>query len=139
MWKNLRLTFVDVEKFTIDVMVQVGQAQLPCKLEFISENDFAKVKFVYKRKSFVTQKHIRMIDALQELRVKLSEYGYVLRICGACEYFQSTNDGTKNMLKGCCNCTKPSITLQPVKETLVWNSCSEFSPSQKLNVYNDVR
>lgn len=130
---------VDVEKFTIDVMVQVGQAQLPCKLEFISENDFAKVKFVYKRKSFVTQKHIRMIDALQELRVKLSEYGYVLRICGACEYFQSTNDGTKNMLKGCCNCTKPSITLQPIKETLVWNSCSEFSPSQRLSVYNDVR
>lgn len=128
---------VDVEKFTIDVMVQVGQSQLPCKLEFISENDFAKVKFVYKRKSFVTQKHIRMIDALQELRIKLSEYGYILRICGGCEYFMSKNDGTKNMLKGCCNCTKPSITLQPIKETLVWNSCSEFSPSKKVNVYND--
>lgn len=128
---------VDVEKFSIDVMVQVGQTELPCKLEFISENDFAKVKFIYKRKSFVTDKHIRMIDALQELRIKLSEYGYVLKICGACEYFQSRNDGTKNMLKGICNCTKPSITLQPTKETLVWNACSEFSPSQKINVYND--
>lgn len=122
---------VDVEKFAIDVMVQVGQSQLPCKLEFISENDFAKVRFLYKRKSFVTQKHIRMIDALQELKMKLSEYGYTLRICGACEYFQSKNDGTKNMLKGCCNCTKPSITLQSIKETCVWNSCGEFCASQK--------
>ncbi len=130
---------VDVEKFAIDVMVQVGQSQLPCKLEFISENDFARVKFYYKRKSFVTQKHIRMIDALQELRLKLSEYGYILRICGACEYFQSKNDGSKNMLKGCCNCTKPSITLQPIKDTCVWNSCAEFSAAKKVNVYNEIQ
>ncbi len=130
---------VNVEKFTIDVMVQVNKKELPCKLEFISENDFAKIKFVYKRRSFVTQKHIRMIDALQELRIKLSEYGFILKICAGCEYFQSTNDGTKNMLKGCCNCTKPSITLQPIKDTLVWNACGEFSPSQKTNVYNEVR
>lgn len=132
--KNQINGIVDVEKFAIDVMVQVGQSQIPCKLEFISENDFARVKFVYKRKSFVTQQHYRMIDALQELRMKLREYGYVLRICGACEYFQSTDDGSKNMLKGCCNCTKPSITLQPIKETCVWNACSEFSHNQGANV-----
>lgn len=125
---------VNIEKFTIDVMVQVGQKELPCKLEFISENDFAKVRFLYKKKAFETQKHIRMIDALQELRLKLTEYGYILKICGACEYFQSKNDGTRNMLKGICNCTKPSITLQPEKETLVWNACNEFSvgAQQKL-------
>lgn len=129
---------VSVEKFTIDVMVQVGQSQIPCKMEFISENDFAKIKFVYKRKSFVTQQHYRMIDALQELRMKLAEYGYILRICGGCEYFQSTNDGSKNMLKGCCNCTKPSITLQPIKETCVWNSCSDFSHTDKISVYDGL-
>ena len=80
-----------------------------------------------------------MVDALQELRIKLNEYGYILRICSACEYFQSKNDGTKNMLKGCCNCTKPSITLQPIKDTCVWNSCAEFSPSKKISVYNDFQ
>jgi len=126
---------VDIEKFAIDVMVQVGQSQIPCKLEFISENDFARIKFIYKRKSYITDKHIRMIDALQELRIKLNEYGYILKICGACEYFQSKNDGSKNMLKGCCNCTKPSITIQAVKETLVWNACNEFKPAENVNVY----
>ena len=123
---------MNVEKFSIDVMVQVGQKSLPCKLEFISENDFARVKFIYKRKSFITQKHLRMIDALQELRGKLQEYGYLLKICIGCEYFASVNDGSRNMLKGQCNCTKPSITIEPVKDTLVWNSCPDFSPSKKM-------
>ena len=125
-----------VEKFVIDVMVQIGRKQLPCKLEFISENDFARIKFIYKKRSFITRKHLRMIDALQELRLKLSDYGYILRICGACEHFQSLNDGTQNMLKGCCNCQQPSITLQKTKETLVWNACSEFSPSSRISVIN---
>lgn len=127
-----------VEKFAIDVMVQVKQVAVPCKLEFISENDFAKVRFIYKRKSYETGKHLRMIDALQELRLKLNEYGYILKICACCEYFQSTNDGTKNMLKGCCNCNIPSITITPVKETLVWNSCNEFKFNKKVDVYNEV-
>lgn len=122
---------MNVEKFAIDVMVQVGQKSLPCKLEFISENDFARVKFTYKRKSFTTQRHLRMVDALQELRLKLQEYGYLLKICLGCEYFASVNDGTRNMLKGQCNCTKPSITINPVKDTLVWNSCSDFAPTKK--------
>ena len=123
---------MNVEKFAIDVMVQVGQKSLPCKLEFISENDFARVKFIYKRKSFITGKHLRMLDALQELRLKLQEYGYLLKICVGCEYFASVNDGSRNMLKGQCNCTKPSITIEPVKDTLVWNSCPDFSPSKKM-------
>lgn len=125
---------VDVEKFTIDVMVQVGQKELPCKLEFISENDYAKVRFLYKKKAFETQKHLRMIDAIQELRLKLREYDYTLKICCACEYFQSKNDGSQNMLKGVCNCTKPSITIQQEKETLVWNACNEFSPCKNSGV-----
>lgn len=122
---------MNVEKFAIDIMVQVGQRALPCKLEFISENDFARVKFIYKRKSFITDKHLRMLDALQELRLKLLEYGYLLKICSGCEYFTSINDGTRNMLKGQCNCTQPSITIEPVKDTLVWNSCPDFSPAKK--------
>ena len=122
-----------VEKFAVDVMVQVGQSQLPCKLEFISENDFARVKFYYKRKSFITQKHFRMIDALHELMAKLAQYGYVLKICAACEYYQTVDDGSKNLLKGRCNCTKPSITLQAIKETCVWNGCAEFSCVKSSN------
>ena len=122
---------MNVEKFSIDIMVQVGQKSLPCKLEFISENDFARVKFIYKRKSFITDKHLRMFDALQELRLKLQEYGYLLKICVGCEYFTSVNDGSRNMLKGQCNCTKPSITIEPVKDTLVWNSCPDFTPTKK--------
>ena len=106
--------------------------ELPCKLEFISDSGLAKIKFMYKKRKFVTAKHLRMIDSLQELREKLNDYGFVLKICSCCSHFKSCVDGSTNMLKGFCNCDYPSPSLKEPKPTLIWNSCTKFSPA-KLN------
>ena len=121
-----------VEKLAIDVMVLAGknQTHIPCRLEFISESGLAKIKFIYKKKKYVTRSHLRMIDALQELKLKLNEYNFVIKICSCCEHFKSCPDGSRNMLKGVCNCDFPSPALNETKETLIWNTCSEFKPGK---------
>ena len=120
------------EKLAVDVMVMAGknQTHLPCRLEFISESGLAKIKFIYKKKKYITRSHLRMIDALQELKAKLNEYNFVIKICSCCEYFKSCPDGSRNMLKGTCNSDFPSPHLNETKETLIWNSCSEFKPGK---------
>lgn len=117
----------DTEKLVIEafVMNNAGR-ELPCKLEFISESGLAKIKFLYKNKKFVTGRHLRMIDALQEIRKKLYDYGFVLKICSCCKHFTSCQDGSTNMLKGYCNSDYPSPSIKEPKPTLIWNSCAEF-------------
>lgn len=119
----------EVEKMGIDVIVNVGEKQqIPCKLEFISEYGLAKIKFIYKNRKFTTNSHIRMIDSLKELEEKLKDYNFVIRICSSCKHFHSCIDGTTNVLKGTCDNQFPSIDVSGDKPTLVWNTCSEFSP-----------
>ena len=120
------------DKLAIDVVVYTGKVDLPCKLEFISEKDVYKVRFIFKNKKYTTSGHLRMIDALQELKSKLDDYGFVIKICSCCSHFTSYNDGTANMLKGYCDCDYPSPTIKEAKTTLIWNSCSKFTPA-KLN------
>ena len=78
------------EKLTVEafVMNNAGR-ELPCKLEFISDSGLAKIKFMYKKRKFVTSKNLRMIDSCQELREKLNYYGFVLKICSCCKYLTS--------------------------------------------------
>ncbi len=123
------------EKLAVDVMVLAGknQTHIPCRLEFISESGLAKIKFVYKNKKYITQSHLRMIDALQELKLKLNEYNFIIKICSCCEHFKSCPDGSRNMLKGTCSCDFPSPALNETKETLIWNSCTEFKPGKVEN------
>lgn len=127
------------EKLAIDafVMNSAGR-ELPCKLEFISESGLAKIKFMYKNKKFVTGKHLRMIDALQEIRQKLYDYGFVLKICSCCKYFKSNVDGSTNMLKGFCNSDYPSPSINGQKPTLIWNSCTDFEPAKVTNLLEEM-
>ena len=127
------------EKLAIDafVMNSAGR-ELPCKLEFISESGLAKIKFMYKNKKFVTGKHLRMIDALQEIRQKLSDYGFILKICSCCKYFTSNVDGSTNMLKGFCNSDYPSPSIKEPKPTLIWNSCTDFEPAVVSNLFDEM-
>lgn len=120
------------EKLSMDVVVFTGKTDLPCKLEFISDNGLSRVRFLFKNKKYTTAQHIRMVDALQELKTKLEDYGFVLKICSCCSHFTPDYDGTTNMLKGFCKCDYPSPSLREPKSTLIWNSCTKFSPS-KLN------
>ncbi len=127
------------EKLAIEAfaMNSVGR-ELPCKLEFISESGLAKVKLMYKNKKFVTGRHLRMIDALQEIRHKMHDYGFVLKICCCCKCFTSNVDGSTNMLKGFCNSNYPSPSIKGNKATLIWNSCTDFEPSQFRNLLEDM-
>lgn len=125
---------LEIEAF---VMNNAGR-ELPCKLEFISESGLAKIKFMYKNKKFITGRHLRMIDALQEIRQKLYDYGFVLKICSCCKYFTSNVDGSTNMLKGFCNSDYPSPSINGKKPTLIWNSCTDFEPARVTNLLEEM-
>ena len=130
----------NAEKLAIDAFVMVSSGrELPCKLEFISESGLAKIKFMYKDRKFVTGNHLRMIDALQELRQKLFDYGFILKLCSCCKYFTSNIDGTTNMLKGFCNSDYPSPSIKEPRATLIWNSCSDFEPAVITNMLDEMQ
>lgn len=129
----------DTEKLSIEAFVMNKDGrELPCKLEFISESGLAKIKFIYKKKKFITARHLRMIDALQEIRQKLYDYGFVLKICSCCKHFKSTPDGSTNMLKGICDNDYPSPTLKEKRSTLIWNSCTDFEPAKVANLLDEI-
>ncbi len=118
------------QKFDVDVIVTTNKKNLNCKMQFISENGLAKIRFIYKNKKFTTASHLRMIDALQELKTKLDDYGFILRICSCCSHFTHCVDGSTNMLKGFCNSDYPSPSIKEPKPTLIWNTCNDFTPAE---------
>lgn len=120
----------NTEKFDVDVVVTTSRSNLNCKMQFISENGLAKIRFIYKNKKFTTANHLRMVDALQELKTKLDDYGFVLRICSCCTHFTPSIDGTTNMLKGFCNSDYPSPSIKEPKPTTIWNTCNDFCPAE---------
>ena len=126
------------DKLSIDVVVSTGKSDLPCKLEFISDKGISKVRFIFKNKKYTTGGHLRMIDALQELKSKLDDYGFILKICNCCSHFTSNVDGSTNMLKGTCSCDYPSPSLKEPKPTLIWNSCSKFSPARLNSLIEEM-
>lgn len=126
------------DKLSIDVVVSTGKSDLPCKLEFISDKELSKVRFIFKNKKYTTGGHLRMIDALQELKSKLDDYGFILKICSCCSHFTSHADGSTNMLKGYCACDYPSPSIKEPKSTLIWNSCSKFSPARLNSLIEEM-
>lgn len=128
----------DTEKMTVDVVVTAGTKDLNCKLEFISEKGLCKIRFIFKNKKFTTSSHIRMIDALQELKMKLDDYGFILRICSCCSCYKPCVDGSTNMLKGFCMSDYPSPSLGEPKNTLIWNTCTNFTPAKLNNIISEM-
>ena len=126
------------DKLSIDVIVSTGKTDLPCKLEFISDKELSKVRFIFKNKKYTTSGHLRMVDALQELKSKLDDYGFILKICSCCSHFTPYVDGSTNMLKGYCSCNYPSPSIKEPKSTLIWNSCSKFSPARLNNLIEEM-
>jgi len=129
----------ETDKLAIDVMVQTKHGDRGCKLEFIStENGLSKIRFIYKNKKYTTSAHLRMIDALQQLKTTMNDYGLKLKICSCCKFFTSCVDGSKNMLKGECNNEFPSPLLKEPKPTLIWNTCSAFEPSNVNSIIEEI-
>lgn len=128
---------VNNEKLTVDVMVTDGKNNIPCKLELISDSGLARVKFMFKKKKFTTNTHLRMVDAITELTKKLTDYGFVLKICQCCANFTPNIDGSTNMVKGFCDhkfTNSPSDTIP----TLLWNSCRGFNQGQSSNIIEEM-
>lgn len=129
----------EADKLAIDVIVQTKHGDRGCKLEFIStENGLSKIRFIYKNKKYTTASHLRMIDALQQLKSKMDDYGLILKICSCCTNFTSSVDGTTNMLKGQCRNEFPSPLLSEPRPTLIWNSCSCFEPARINNFIEEM-
>ena len=129
----------ETDKLVIDVMVQTKHGDRGCTLEFIStESGLSKIRFIYKNKKYTTSAHLRMIDALQQLKSKMEDYGLVLKICSCCANFTSCVDGSTNMLKGQCHNEFPSPLLNEPRPTLIWNSCSSFEPAKVNNFIEEM-
>lgn len=131
-----RETKENTQELIVDVAVTDGNNNIPCKLELISENGLAKVKFMFKKKKFTTGTHLRMVDAIAELTQKLSDYGFVLKICQCCSNFTPNIDGSTNMVKGFCNheFSSGSDTIP----TLLWNSCRGFNQNKGGDVIEEM-
>ena len=128
----------NTQKFDVDVVVSTSRNNLNCRMQFISDHGLAKIRFFYKNKKFTTGTHLRMIDALQELKTKLDDYGFVLRICSCCTHFTPNIDGSTNMLKGFCNSDYPSPSIKESKPTLIWNTCNDFCPAELNNLISEM-
>ena len=121
-----------IESETVNVIVSDGKKDFPCQLVLISDDGLARVTFINKGKKYTTKNnHIRMIDAVRELSVKLTDYGLTLKVCQCCKYFQPLVDGSTNMVKGCCNCQFQRRTPGDMITYLIWNTCPKF---EQLNV-----
>lgn len=135
--KERKITAKNTEKLTVDVSVTDGKNTIPCKLELISENGLAKVQFIFKKKKFTTATHLRMIDAINELIQKLSDYGFVLRICQCCSNFKPNIDGSTNMIKGFCNHSFAGAQAGTIP-TLLWNSCRGFNQNELTSMIEEI-
>ncbi|MGN1125189.1 MAG: glycosyltransferase [Candidatus Gastranaerophilaceae bacterium] len=129
----------DIQKYTVKVLATNGKANIPCKLDLISENGLAKVVFTFKTKKFTSSRQIRMVEALNELTTKLNDYGFQLKICYCCEYFSSIVDGSQNMVKGLCNFQFKNRTEGEELQTILWNSCSACKPKKQISIIEDIR
>ena len=131
---------VGSEKFVVDVIITTAKKNnLNYKLEFIQKDGMSKVKLIRKNRHFVTKSHLRMVDALQELKLILDDHGAILRICSCCSHFTPSVDGTTNMLRGTCDNEYPSPTIsEEPRQTVVWNSCSAFAPAKLNNLISEI-
>lgn len=129
----------EADKLKLDVIVNTRHGERGCRLEFIStENGLSKIRFIYKNKKYTTSSHFRMIDALQQLKSKMEDYGLTLKICSCCSKFVSCFDGSTNMLKGECHNDYPSPLLREPRKTLVWNTCSCFEPAKISSLIEEI-
>ena len=98
-----------------------------------------KVVFRFKKKRFVSDAHLRMYDAMEDISRKLKSKGFILKVCQNCGHFESCPDGTVDLLKGVCKLkTNPAAPPEHAVQTLIWNTYSGFMPQKISNIINDM-
>lgn len=126
----------NIEKMMTDAVVSDGQNDYQCKIELISDDGLARVKFINKNKTYITKNnHLRMVDAIKELSQKLNDYGLTLKICQNCRHFQPVVDGSTNMVKGNCRCKFEGRVEGDIVPTLIWNICPNFEKENVVNLF----
>ena len=126
----------NIEKMETDVIVSDGKNDYSCKIELISDDGLAKVKFINKGKTYTTKNnHLRMVDAIRELTQKLGDYGLTLKICQNCRHFQPVIDGSTNMVKGNCKFNFSGRVEGDIIPTLIWNTCPNYEKENVVNLF----
>lgn len=126
----------NIEKMVTDVIVTDGKQDYTCKIELISDDGLAKVKFINRGKAYTTKNnHLRMVDAIKELSNKLNDYGLSLKICQCCKYFQTVVDGSTNMVQGNCKCPLSGRIEGDILPTLIWNTCPNFEKENVVKLF----
>jgi len=129
----------NVQKTVVDIFVTNGKQNFPCKLELISDNGLAKVGFINKGKKYTTKNnHLRMIEAIKEISTKLEDYGLTLKICQCCKYFESSIDGSTNMIKGYCKYNFADRKPGDILPTVLWNTCDGFEQTNVVNLIDAI-
>lgn len=127
-----------IEKFDVQAYVYDGQRYYPCKLEIVSESKFTKIIFHNKNKKYKTKNHLRAVDAIQEIAQKLDAYGYSLRLCQCCKYFEPNIDGSVNQIKGFCKYPFSDRTPGDILSTLIWNACDAYEKSNVVSFIDAI-
>jgi len=127
-----------IEKMTANVQVSDGTRYYPCRLEIVSESGLARVIFINKKKKYKTKNHLRVVDAISEITQKLESYGYNLRVCQCCKYFDPDIDGSVNQIKGFCKYHFANRTPGDILPTVLWNSCDAFDKMNVINMFDAI-
>ncbi len=127
-----------IEKLTIQAFVYDGTRYFPCKLEIISESGLSKIIFINKNKKYKTKNHLRVVDAISEIAQKLESYGYLLRLCKCCKYFEANIDGTVNQINGFCKYPFSNRTPGDILPTVVWNACDAYEKNNVVNILDAI-
>lgn len=131
-----------LEKFSVDVWVCGGEKNFQCKLNIITEGEFSKAVFVFKKKKYTSASYLKVYEAINEIIEKLDEHGFRMKICQTCGYFCPKFEVGINDLKGLCHCNK-TFNLEkeldeenpmPEKESFYWNLCDKYIPKEINNV-----
>ena len=79
-----------------------------------------------------------IIDAINEIVEKLESYGYGLRVCQCCKYFDPDIDGSVNQVKGFCKYHFANRTPGDILPTVLWNSCEAFDKMNIVNMFDAI-
>ncbi len=108
---------------TVNTLVFDGKSDQLCKLFLVSEDGMRKVVFELNKKQISSDSCIRMCDAMTSLSGKLKLKGFTLKICQNCANFNSSVDGSLDLLKGEC---QAAAEVGQNSQTLIWNTCRNF-------------
>ena len=126
----------DVKSATMDAVVTDGKRNVCCKMDIMTEDGMRSVILRFRKKRVISNESIRMYDAVENISKRIKTHGYTLKICQNCKYFNITQDGTLDLLKGTCSINGES--KEDLLDTLIWNRCECFCSKEETNSINEL-